>query len=199
LKQNGKTRLRRKLRERRRALSAHEQTLAAQQLTARIIATHWFRASHRIACYLPNDGEIDPRATIDAIWKARKRAFLPVLSQLAHERLWFAEVRPDTQFRRNRYGILEPRVPRRALVRAQSLDLVLLPLVAFDTNRNRLGMGGGYYDKSLGFLRFRQHLRKPHLLGLAYDFQRVAALPTDVWDVPLDGIVSDSAVYGPDG
>jgi 5-formyltetrahydrofolate cyclo-ligase len=80
-------------------------------------------------------------------------------------------------------------------VRAQELDLILMPLVGFDDRGNRLGMGGGFYDRSLEFLRHRQHWRKPHLLGIAYDFQRVNGLTADPWDVPLQGVITDQAVY----
>ena len=190
-----KTDIRRAMRAKRRALSATEQRFAAQRLAMHVIDTRLFRVSQRIACYLPNDGEIDPSVVLDHIWRSRKHAFLPVLSRLTHDRLWFAEVRPGMALKPNRYGIPEPQVAARDLVRAQAIDLVLLPLVAFDARGNRVGMGGGFYDKSLAFLRHRKHLRKPHLIGLAHDFQRVPELPADPWDVPLDGIATDSAVY----
>jgi 5-formyltetrahydrofolate cyclo-ligase len=80
-------------------------------------------------------------------------------------------------------------------MRARELDLILLPLVAFDESGQRLGMGGGFFDRSLAFLAWRQHWRKPHLIGLAYDFQKVAALPREPWDVPLDAVVTDQNVY----
>src|SRR5205814_709954 len=95
----------------------------------------------------------------------------------------------------NRLGIAEPKVSARDLVRAEDVDLVLLPVVAFDARGNRLGRGAGFYDRSLAFRRHRRHLQRPHLLGLAHDFQRVAAVPVDAWDVPLDGVITDRAVY----
>lgn len=124
-----------------------------------------------------------------------KQAFLPVLSRLSHDRLWFAPAEPGMELRPNRFGIPEPQVSRRDLVRAEDLDLILLPLVAFDARGNRLGRGAGFYDRSLAFLRFRRYLRKPHLLGLGHDFQRVPRLRADSWDVPLEGVVTDRAVY----
>jgi 5-formyltetrahydrofolate cyclo-ligase len=190
-----KPELRQAMRAKRRALSAAEQALAAQRLAARVTATRWFRVSRRIACYMPTDGEIDPGDVLEAIWSMRKQAFLPVLSRLTRDRLWFGAMRPGTALEPNRYRIPEPQVPARQLVRAQALDLILLPLVAFDTEGNRLGMGGGFYDNSLAFLRHRRHLRKPYLLGLAHDFQRVSGLPADAWDIPLDGIATDDALY----
>jgi 5-formyltetrahydrofolate cyclo-ligase len=160
-----------------------------------VAACRLFRVSRRIALYLPNDGEIDPQPIMERIWTAKKLCYLPILSRLRHDRLWFAPYLPDTPLTLNRFGIPEPRVPARQWVRAQELDLILMPLVAFDTRGNRLGMGGGFYDKSLAFLRTRQHWHKPHLIGLAHDFQRVEVLDPFAWDVPLQAVVTDQALY----
>jgi 5-formyltetrahydrofolate cyclo-ligase len=190
-----KSDLRQKLRARRRALSADEQHQAARRLAVNLTGTRLFLTSRRVACYLPNDGEIDSAPVIEHIRRLRKILYLPVLSRLSHDRLWFAEAGPKTKLVSNRFGIPEPVVRSRDLVRAQELDLILMPLVGFDDKGNRLGMGGGFYDRSLEFLRHRNHWRKPHLLGIAYDFQRVNGLVADPWDVPLQGVITDQAVY----
>ena len=190
-----KLELRTTLRARRRALSAAEQKRAAAALANHVVATRWFRVSRRVAAYIANDGEVDPTDVIERIWRMRKHAYLPVLSPLRHDRLWFARVEPGMEYRPNRFGIPEPVVKRTALVRAEALDLILLPLVAFDLAGNRIGMGGGFYDKSLAFLRQRRYLQKPHMVGLAHEFQRVNKLTPDSWDVPLAGIVTDVASY----
>lgn len=187
--------LRRKLRAQRNALSAPHQLRAAQQLATRLATQPLLRVSRRIAVYLPNDGEIDPVPLILRIWKMNKTCYLPVLSRLTHDRLWFAPFMPDTPLTQNRFGILEPRTPARARVSAQELDLILMPLVAFDAHGNRLGMGGGFYDKSLAFLRTRSVWRKPHLIGLAHDFQRVDKLTANAWDVPLQAVATDRGIY----
>lgn len=192
---DSKLELRAKLRAQRRALSTAAQKRAAAELAARVAATRWFGVSRRIAAYVANDGEIDPSAVLERIWRMRKHAYLPVLSPLRHDRLWFARVEPDTDYIPNRFGIPEPAVKRAALVRAEELDLIFLPLVAFDLMGNRIGMGGGFYDKSLAFLRQRRYWRKPHIVGLAHEFQRIETLTPDAWDVPLAGIVTDAASY----
>jgi 5-formyltetrahydrofolate cyclo-ligase len=192
---NARQAVRRTMRARRRALTRSEQTRAARRLAAQVNASRLYRVSHRIALYLPNDGEIDPRLLIERIWSAHKRCYLPILSRLKHDRLWFAPYRPETALAPNRFGIPEPLVPARAWVRAAELDLILMPLVAFDGAGNRLGMGGGFYDKSLAFLRGRGRWHKPQLLGLAHDFQRVERLATFDWDVPLQAVVTDRALY----
>lgn len=190
-----KSDLRQNLRARRRALSADEQRQAARRLAVNLTGTRLFLTSRRVACYLPNDGEIDSAPVIEHIRRLRKTLYLPVLSRLSHDRLWFAEAGVKTKLTPNRFGIPEPVVQSRDLVRAQELDLILLPLVGFDDQGNRLGMGGGFYDRSLEFLRHRNHWRKPHLLGIAYDFQRVNGLAADPWDIPLQGVITDQAVY----
>ena len=190
-----KTDLRRSLRTRRNTLSVEEQRSAARRLATNVAGTRLFLTSRRVACYLPNDGEIDTRGIIELVGRLRKTCYLPVLSRLSHDRLWFARIGADTEFTPNRFGIPEPVVKARELVRAQELDLILMPLVGFDDRGNRLGMGGGFYDRSLEFLRHRRHWRKPHVLGLAYDFQRVNGLAPDPWDIPLQGVATDQAVY----
>jgi 5-formyltetrahydrofolate cyclo-ligase len=187
--------LRLALRARRRALSPPEQRRAAHDLAARLAATRLFRVSRRIALYLPNDGEIDPQPLMARMQSAGKRCYLPILSRLKHDRLWFAPYTDATPLALNRFGIPEPMTAARHWVRAQELDLILMPLVAFDAHGNRLGMGGGFYDKSLAFLRNRSRWHKPHLIGLAHDFQRVEQLETFAWDVPLQGVVTDRTVY----
>ncbi len=190
-----KNQLRRRLRETRNLLTQQEQNAAAYSLVRRLVTSPFIRSSRRIACYLPNDGEIDPTPLIEHLWAMKRQCFLPVLSRLSRDRLWFAQVLPDTPLALNRFGIPEPAVTARSLLRAQELDLILMPLVGFDLNGNRLGMGGGFYDRSLEFLRHRRYWHKPRLLGLAHECQRLEALAPEPWDIPLQGIVTDRAIY----
>lgn len=192
---NTRNTLRHELRARRQELSAPEQTHAAHQLITHLVATRLYRVSRRIAVYLPNDGEIDPVPLMARIWKTNKTCYLPILSHLRHDRLWFAPFTQDTPLAANRFGILEPVTPARTWVRAHELDLILMPLVGFDTHGNRLGMGGGFYDKSLAFLQHRTLWRKPHLIGLAHEFQRVQKLDACAWDVPMQAVATDESVY----
>ncbi len=154
-----------------------------------------FRSARRVACYLPTDGEIDPRPLMQRMWQMRKHCYLPILSRLFYDRLWFAPVMPHSRFLLNRFGIPEPVTAPRKWVRAQELDLILLPLVGFDLKGNRLGMGGGFYDRSLEFLRGRCCWMRPKLIGLAHDFQRLENLVPSPWDVPLQGVATDCALY----
>ncbi len=144
--------------------------------------------AERIAAYLGNDAEMDPQPLIERLWAVGKRVYLPVVRR---PRMWFVPYTPDSRFVVNRYGIPEPNVAPDARIPVTALDLVLMPLVAFDDAGNRLGMGGGYYDRTFAFLQRRRHWRSPRLVGLAYEVQRLASLPVEPWDMPLAGIVTE--------
>ena len=107
----------------------------------------------------------------------------------------FQRVRPGEKLLPNRFRILEPRVNISRQRKVWALDLVLLPLVGFDDAGGRLGMGGGFYDRSLAYLARRQSWRKPTLLGLAHECQKVDRLAQASWDVPLAGTVTDKHWY----
>ncbi len=190
-----KNELRRTLREQRLLLDEDAQAQAAAQLAAHLTALMTFRRARHLAAYFAHDGEIDPFPILERAWSQGKHCYLPVLSRVRSDRLWFAPWAPDSRFRLNRFGIPEPMVAPRQLIRAQQLDLLLLPLVGFDEQGHRLGMGGGFYDKSLAFLRHRRQWHKPAVLGLAHDFQRCRQLPADAWDIPMTGIVTDQRCY----
>ena len=187
--------IRKKMRTRRRALSEQSRSVAARQLAYNVAHSYFFKTGFRIACYLPNDGEIDPHPIIRKIWKMRKICYLPVLSSPYHNHMCFAPYQTGDKLIKNEFGIPEPAVSPRALIPARQLDVVFAPLVAFDLSGNRLGMGGGYYDKTFSFLTHRTKWRKPHLVGIAYDFQQVGNLDHFPWDVPLGSIITDHNEY----
>lgn len=187
--------LRQQMRAQRRALSRIEQTLAAARLARHFSRNPLFQRARRIAFYLANDGEISPAPLLDKALAMGKNCYLPVLHPLRHNRLWFVRYRPGCPMSRNRFGIDEPQDKLNPRVPAWSLDLVLLPLVAFDTDGGRLGMGGGFYDRSFAFKQGRRPARKPRLIGLAHQLQRVDRLATASWDIPLAGIATDRQLY----
>lgn len=187
--------LRRQMRRRRRSLSDAERADSAGKLARRLAATRQFRCARRIAFYLSQDGEMDLTPLMHRAWAMRKACYLPVVCSSSLRPLWFAPYREGEPLIYNRFAILEPRPPLKARVRAATLDLILVPVVAFDGCGNRLGMGGGFYDRTLAFLQHRQVWRRPRLLGVAYEFQRAKHLETRPWDVPLQGVVTEERLY----
>ncbi|MFP4262432.1 MAG: 5-formyltetrahydrofolate cyclo-ligase [Halomonas sp.] len=191
--------LRRELRRRRLALTPRERRQASERLCRRLRRLPEVQRARRVALYLPNDGEIDPTPLIGWLRRRGVRVHLPVLKPLSRNRLWFVHYHADTPMVRNRFGIPEPETRhgahRARRLPAWALDLILLPLVGFDARGQRMGMGGGFYDRTLAFTR--RPGPRPRLIGLAHDCQRVSALPVEPWDVPLDAIASDARVIRP--
>ncbi|MGH8370567.1 MAG: 5-formyltetrahydrofolate cyclo-ligase, partial [Gammaproteobacteria bacterium] len=152
-----------------------------------------FRDARHLAVYMATDGEMDPQPLVARARAAGKQLYLPVLAAAAAGGLEFAAWQPETPLYPNRFKIPEPRPDPDTLCATTGLDLVLTPLVAFDAQGHRLGMGGGYYDRSFAFLK--TGVRKPLLIGLAYEFQRLPALNAEPWDVPLAGVATECGFY----
>ncbi|MEK7321885.1 MAG: 5-formyltetrahydrofolate cyclo-ligase [Pseudomonadota bacterium] len=186
-------RLRRRLRQQRRQLSKTQQRHAAHRLARLVWSSALFRRSRHIGFYLANDGELNLTPLLQHAWAMRKTCYLPVITP--DRRLRFAPYHPGDKLAPNLFGIPEPAGAGLRSVDARLLDLLLLPLVGFDLQGNRLGMGGGFYDRSLAFLRHRRHWRKPRLLGIAHALQRVDTLAPQWWDVPLDGVATEQQLH----
>jgi len=185
--------LRRRLRAGRRTLDRHRQRANADAIMRRL--ARLLRGARHIALYVAADGEPDVLDLTRRLPARGRRWYLPVLRGHARGRLWFVRYRPGRHLRRNRFGIPEPPQRQRAIQPVQGLGVVLIPLVGFDADCNRLGMGAGYYDRSLACLRRRRHWRRPRLVGIAHECQRVERLEPQPWDVPLDAVVTEAAVY----
>ncbi|MBD9483039.1 5-formyltetrahydrofolate cyclo-ligase [Pseudomonas sp. PDM14] len=188
--------LRRQLRLARRQLSPQQQKQAARGLLRQLVQHPLFRRARHIALYLPNDGEIDPRPLQRIARQRGKAIYLPVLNAWPCTRMSFQRVEPREQLARNRFRIAEPRANPARQRRPWTLDLILLPLVGFDEYGGRLGMGGGFYDRSLAYRQLRKNWHKPTLLGLAHECQKVDKLALASWDVRLQAVVTDRRWYG---
>ncbi len=185
---------RKHLRSQRCALDPAEHRQRSHQLCHHLTRHRLFRNSRRIAVYLAADGEVDAHPLIELAWATGKQVYLPVLRSFGDNRLWFARYKPDTPLVKNRYGIAEPVIDHVRRTEAFALDLVLAPLVGFDARGNRLGMGGGFYDRSFAHLLRRRHWLKPRLVGLAFEFQQVTRRPAQRWDVPLTAVATENRI-----
>lgn len=179
------------MREQRRALSHQQHKTAADRAAGLLLRSRPFRHSRRIALYFAMEGELDPAPILRAARAQGKRCFVPALSPGTRGRMWFVPIGADSKLRRNRFGIPEPIHRRRDRLAARRLDLVLVPLAAFDAYGHRVGMGGGYYDRAFAFRKTPHQWRRPLLVGYAYEFQRVPHIAAQPWDVRLDAIVTE--------
>jgi len=183
--------LRHSIRKQRQALSPQFQIEASQLIAQKILSSDIFLKSQYIAAYLPTEGEVDPSPIIQAIWSCGKKCYLPYLHPLKKKELWFLEYQLEDPLILNRFGIKEPLFKADRLIPAWALHLVLQPLVAVDNQGNRLGRGGGFYDRSFAFLKTEICGRGPNLVGLAYEFQRVSQLKPQSWDLGLKAVATE--------
>jgi 5-formyltetrahydrofolate cyclo-ligase len=189
-----KAELRRELRAKRRSLGGPQHALRSTRAARAVARLPQFRAGARVAAYLPFDGETDTAALLIAAKRRGVRIFVPVVD-LRHRRLRFHPLSGGT--RRGAFGILVPHGPPHRKLRwtgPRWFDLIVVPLVGVDGRGMRLGMGGGFYDRALAFRRVRNHWKGPHLVGLAFDCQRVGTVCADAWDVRLDSLATESGL-----
>jgi 5-formyltetrahydrofolate cyclo-ligase len=187
-----KSTLRRQLKTARSAVSLIQRRHAARASLRLALRHGLLLRAQRIGFYLPNGGEFDSHPVLNQALMMQRECYLPLVPRRGRI-LRFGRFNRNTRMTTNRYGIAEP-VDARPL-RARQLDLLLIPLVGFDHQGYRLGMGGGYYDATLAFMHHRRLWRKPRLVGVAYECQRVAMLPHDPWDMPLDAVLTERQLY----
>ena len=187
-----KSELRQRYRSARAALSSHFRYQAERQALRHALSAGLFLRGRRWGVYLPFGSEFDvlPLAN-QALWM-RKQVFVPILPPRPAKPLHFVQLKKRQHLSRNRHGIVEPHSQQK--IGARQLEVLLIPLVAFDFRGMRLGMGGGYYDATLAYLKARRNLRRPRLIGIAYACQQAPALPTEAWDVRLDSVLTEAGL-----
>jgi len=165
--------------------------IAAERLCHQFIRHGMHLRYQRIGLYWPVDGEINPLPLLHQLTALQTHCFLPQLHPIYSHRLNFARYQPNDALTLNRFSIPEPQT--RKPTPLWSLDLLLMPLVGFDTNGGRLGMGAGYYDRSLAVNTATGF--GPQYIGLAHHCQQVEALATASWDIPMNGILTDNDYF----
>ena len=180
-----RTQLRQQIRKTRANLTALQQQQAEDSITQQALALIEAQNAQHIALYVSFDGEISTEKLIKTLWAQDKQVYLPVLHPFNPNHLLFLRYLPDTLMLKNKFGIWEPKLNVQNVLPLKELDILFTPLVAFDKQGNRLGMGGGFYDRTL------QNWRNSSFIpvGLAHQCQQVEQLPTEVWDVPLHQIL----------
>ena len=177
--------LRQQIRKTRANLTALQQQQAEDSITQQALALIEERNAQHIALYVSFDGEISTEKLIKTLWAQDKHVYLPVLHPFNPNHLLFLRYLPDTPMLKNKFGIWEPKFNVQNVLPLDELDILFTPLVAFDKQGNRLGMGGGFYDRTL------QNWQNSSFIpvGLAHQCQQVEQLPTEAWDVPLHQIL----------
>lgn len=185
IQQTLRNQLRQQIRKTRANLTALQQQQSEDSITQQALALIEAQNAQHIALYVSFDGEISTEKLIKTLWAQDKHVYLPVLHPFNPNHLLFLRYLPDTPMLKNKFGIWEPKLNVQNVLPLDELDILFTPLVAFDKQGNRLGMGGGFYDRTL------QNWQNSSFIpvGLAHQCQQVELLPTEAWDVPLHRIL----------
>jgi 5-formyltetrahydrofolate cyclo-ligase len=172
----------------RRRLHPDFRDQASHRIAGAFLRSPLFYSASRIGCYLAMPDEVATDDILIRAWAASKRTFCPVVGARG-ERLRFIEVARESTLIRSSFGLLEP--SDGAEIDPLDLDVVITPLVAFDSFGSRIGMGAGYYDRTFAPLARRQSWVHPKLVGLAFNCQKVRKIKANPWDIPLWKIITE--------
>jgi len=190
-KQTGKAQLRRRIRRQRSGLSPEQRTAWDSQLNRHLLDCVGRKHPRVVAAYLAFDGEPDLSPALEQMAQTGMRLALPVIRDLpGRADICFRQWSPGSELQPNRYGIPEP--VGTLDIRLDEIDVALIPLVGWDANGSRLGMGASFYDRV--FQPLADQVR-PLRLGVAYHLQQVERIPTDPWDIRLHGILTEKGCF----
>ena len=187
--------VRREMRARRRSLSPNELHFAQRRFVAIAQRSGLLRSGRKVGLYIPYGAEADPSALLHCARQLRCAVFLPLIVDYRSNRMRFVPFEDGDRLVLNRFGIPEPIARRFDSADVRQLDVIFVPLVAVDHHGNRIGSGAGFYDRALKHLRRGRRWRRPKLVGLAFECQRVKDIPSQCWDVPLDALLTEKNLY----
>ncbi len=187
------TNIRQTIRDSRKKLSSNQIEAASKTIFKKIISLPEFSNAQHIAYYLSNENEIDPSLIIEHARHLKKSLYLPIF--LEQNQLAFYLIDLHTPFKKNKFNIMEPIILNQSPIPFAQFDLMLIPLVAFDKDCHRLGRGAGCYDRYLALTQKLPQDQRPILIGLAYEFQKIDNIIPENWDVAMDYIVTEEALY----
>jgi 5-formyltetrahydrofolate cyclo-ligase len=169
-------------------LTPVERLRLSETIANKIIASDFFLDAQNVAIFIPMKTEVDIWPVIKCAWRLKKRVFAPIAQESMT--LSFHEFVDENDLSTNKMGIGEPIGGE--LVPPDELDLVLMPLVAFDIHQNRIGMGGGFYDRTFSFLQQLSRPSRPKLIGVAFECQRVERITPNPWDIRLLSVFTEN-------
>ena len=189
---------RRRLRALRLAMPRPRRVAAERAIIAALRRLRVLRRGRRVAVYLAMPGEVSLAGALPGALRLGVELYAPQIRSRRLLQMRFVRLRGGATLRPNAFGIEEPAAAERQWSPPGRLDLVLVPVVGFDRDGNRLGMGAGYYDRALRRRRDgARNWRRPRLVGLAFACQEVAKIEPSPWDVRLDLVVTERAIVVP--
>lgn len=183
-----KNQLRARIKNERNSLTNPFMKRSASALLSHANAEGLLKNAKNIAFYLSFKGEISCKPLIELALEQKKNCYIPKVFPNQKRGLWFLPYKGKSSIDKGNFGISEPTASCKDAIRPSQLDVIFMPLVAYDNQGNRVGMGGGYYDWALSNLKHSKN--PPQLIGLAYNFQKVNAIPSKPWDIKMDAIIT---------
>ncbi len=188
--------LRQQIRAARRAVAPTERAASSQLICDRIADLEEFNSAQTVAGFLAFDGEADPLALMKLASTQGQQVYVPTIIAKGQP-LMFVPWSAGCEMKKNGFGILEPNVPKTQWVAGEQLELVITPLVAFDESCHRIGVGGGFYDRTFEFLnQTDRDSETTHMVGFAFELQRLETIDAKAWDVHLNGVATEMHYYG---
>ncbi len=173
-----------------------QQIQHAEQATLKLLRSPWLQRPKQIAVFLSQKGELSTDKLIQTLWQRGHKVYLPVLNTLRGRPMAFAPYHPHSNMGQSKYGIPEPLAPHIQHRFGNQLEMVITPLVGFDEQGHRIGMGAGFYDRTFAFKRLLK-IERPKLIGWAHECQKLPKIEPQPWDIPLDAIVTEKQIYLP--
>lgn len=218
---NEKQQIRKTIRKRRKNLTSSQQQAFAKQIASHVLTqtqltqtslshsslSHASQSQsqsqpQKVALFLSIDGEIGTTDAIQTLWDNGCEVYLPRIHPFNPQQLIFLRYQANTPLIKSPLGMDEPQLNCQQLCPVNQLDIIFTPLVAFDAQGHRLGMGGGFYDRTLAPLyesqktpqltnkKARTNSTIGRIIGLAHNCQQVEQVPTESWDLPLAQIIT---------
>ena len=185
--------IRKQVRQHLHELHANERHSRTTAAIENFFNTAEYRRCKRLAAFYPVNHELDLMPLIEQCWHDKKAVYLPQLLSKPFQKMVFLPYQQDTPLKLNRYQIPEPALSTRHQVPLRQLDIVITPLLAFGPQGERLGMGGGFYDRTFAFMN-RSNYLKPRLWAIALEAQRYD-VDANPWDVPVHGVATEKTTY----
>lgn len=186
--------LRQNIRQYLTALNQSEREHLTDYAIKRFTGTAEFRRCRHIGLFYPVRHELNLLPLIDICWAMNKQVYLPSLLAKPFQKMIFHPFTANTSLKLNRFSIPEPDMAVRHRVNLRQMDIVITPLLAFGHQGERLGMGGGFYDRTFAYLNRHSQYSRPRLWAIALNAQQ-SDLQANPWDVPLQAVVTESTIH----
>jgi 5-formyltetrahydrofolate cyclo-ligase len=183
--------IRKKIKEHRKNIDREEKQYLDIAILKKLMQLQIINKS-KIGIYLSTNHETSTKYIINHLLSIKHQLYIPIINPYLPRSMFFQEYSHTTKKCKNKYNIYEPIFDAKKTIPPWELDMVLVPLVAFDMKCNRLGMGGGYYDSTFKYIN---KYTKTQLVGIAYDCQLVPDIPIEEWDLLLKYIITPTKVY----